>query len=275
MDRKYVFLDIDGTLVGPNGVIPDSAKDAIGKARAKGHKVFLCSGRARCEMHEDIMCIPFDGIVGSAGAYVELDEEVIYHRPMTEAMNKRLLEYFQSRDMVVLLETNEDLLANDIGLQYIQQHIEDCIAKDEPYDKPLFDLISPFPDESEPYKLAINKLLYVTTEYEPEQIKADLQEEFTVVDSAIRLPGRSGELSEPGMNKGNGMRIIMERFGVRKQDTIGIGDGENDIEMLQIAGAGIAMGNANPKLKEVADYVTADVDQDGLYQAFLQYGLID
>ena len=275
MDRKYVFLDIDGTLVGPNGVIPDSAKDAIGKARERGHKVFLCSGRARCEMHEGIMCIPFDGIVGSAGAYVELDEEVIYHRPMTEAMNKRLLEYFQSRNMVVLLETNDDLLANDIGLQYIQQHIEDCIAKNELYDKALFDLISPFPEESEPYKLAVNKLLYVTTEYEPEQIKADLQEEFTVVDSAIRLPGQSGELSEPGMNKGNGMRIIMERFGVRKQDTIGIGDGENDIEMLQMAGIGIAMGNANPKLKEIADYVTADVEKDGLYQAFLQYGLID
>lgn len=275
MDRKYVFLDIDGTLVGPNGVIPDSAKDAIGKARAKGHKVFLCSGRARCEMHEDIMCLPFDGIVGSAGAYVELDEEVIYHRPMTEAMNQRLLEYFQSRNMAVLLETNEDLLANDIGLAYIHQHIEACKEKNEPYDKALFDLIIPFSEVSEPHKLAINKLLYVTTEYEPEQIKADLQEEFTVVDSAIRLPGRSGELSEPGMNKGNGMRIIMERFGVRKQDTIGIGDGENDIEMLQMAGTGIAMGNANPKLKEIADYVTTDVDKDGLYQAFLQYGLID
>lgn len=273
MNTKYVFLDIDGTLVAADGVIPDSAREAIGKARAAGHKVFICSGRSRCEMHEDIMSVSFDGIVGSAGAYVELEGKMIYHRPMTEAMNRRLLDYFLGKNMAVLLETNDDLLVNDIGLEYIRRHIEECNARGEPYDKALFDLASPLSAVKEPYKLPVNKLLYVTKEHEPEQIKQDLQAEFTVVDSAIRLPGRSGELSESGMDKGNGIRILISHFGADRKDTIGIGDGENDIQMLRETGFGVAMGNGNPKLKEIADYVTTDVDKDGLYNAFLHCGL--
>ena len=59
-------------------------------------------------MHADILSVPMDGIVGSAGAYVELDGKMIYHRPMTEEMNRQLLEYFESRGIAILLETNTD-----------------------------------------------------------------------------------------------------------------------------------------------------------------------
>lgn len=274
METKYIFLDIDGTLVGRDALIPDSAREAIARVRANGHKVFICSGRSRCEMHEDILSVPLDGIVGSAGAYVELDEQMIYHRPMTEAMNQRLLDYFESREIAILLETNEDLLVNDIGLDYINQHIEYCKSRNEPYDKALFDLAKPLSEVPEPAKLAVNKLLYVTTKYNPEDIRRDLQDEFTVVDSAIALPGNSGELSELGMHKGNGINIVAKYFSADLKDTIGIGDGENDIEMLRSAGIAIAMGNANPILKDIADFVTTDVNEDGIKNAFLHYGLM-
>ena len=82
MNTKYVFLDIDGTLVDGNGVVPESAFEAIVRAREHGHKIFICSGRSRCEMHDNIMSVPLDGIVGSAGAYVELDGKMVFHRPM-------------------------------------------------------------------------------------------------------------------------------------------------------------------------------------------------
>lgn len=274
MDTKYIFLDIDGTLVGRDAVIPNSAKEAINQARANGHKVFICSGRSRCEMHEDILSVPLDGIVGSAGAYVELEGRMIYHRPMTEKMNARLLDYFESKKMAVFLETNEDLLVNDIGFTYINQYIAYCKSRNEPYDKALFDMAKRLSEISEPAKLPVNKMLYVTMEYDPEDIRRDLQDEFTVVDSAIALPGNSGELSELGMHKGNGINIVAKYFRADLKDTIGIGDGENDMEMLRSAGVAIAMGNANPILKDIADFVTTDVDEDGIKNAFLHYGLI-
>lgn len=274
MDTKYIFLDIDGTLVGRDAVIPDSAREAIKQARNNGHKVFICSGRSRCEMHDDILSVPLDGIVGSAGAYVELEGKMIYHRPMTEKMNARLLDYFESRGIAIFLETNDELRINDIARDYIDEHIANCKAKDEPYDKALFDLAKPLSEVAEPVKLPVNKLLYVTMEYDPEDIKRDLQDEFTVVDSAIALPGNSGELSELGMHKGNGIKMVARYFNADLKDTIGIGDGENDMGMLEAAGIGIAMGNANPILKEVADYVTTDIAEDGIWNAFQHYGLI-
>lgn len=274
MEVKYIFLDIDGTLVAADGVIPESTKRAIRQARSKGHKVFICTGRSRCEIHENITCVEMDGIVGSAGAYLEIGGEIIYHRPMTETMLKRLLEYFEKKQMAILLETNDELLVNDIGLAYIEEHITFCKQQGKLYDKLLFDLAQPLAACEEPEKLAVNKLLYVTTKYEPEEIRGDLQQEFTVVDSAIQLPGKSGEISESGMNKGNGIRRILEYYGASLADAIGIGDGENDIEMLRTTGISIAMGNANPKLKEFADYVTTAVDKDGIWNAFQRYGLV-
>lgn len=274
MNTKYVFLDIDGTLVDKGGMIPDSARKAIMIARANGHKIFVCSGRSRCEMHDYILEVGVDGIVGSAGAYVELDGKMIYHRPMTESMNQRLLDYFESREMCIFIETNDDLIVNDIGLAYVENYIRECVAKNEPYDKAFFDLSVPLSKIMEPAKLSINKLLYVTTKYNPEDIKRDLQDEFTVVDSAIALPGNSGELSEPGMHKGRGIDIVVKYFNADVKDTIGIGDGENDMEMLRSAGTAIAMGNGKPMLKEIADYVTTDIDKDGIWNAFEHYGLI-
>lgn len=268
MNQKFIFLDIDGTLVDKGGVIPESATKAITKAREQGHKVFVCTGRSRCEIHDYILKAGIDGIVGSAGAYVELDSKVIYHRPMTEAMNKRLLDYFESRNMSIFLETNDELLVNDIGLAYVAEHIRNCKKNNQPYDKAFFDLSAPLSEKEHPETLPVNKLLYVTTEYDPEDVKRDLKAEFTVVDSAIALPGNSGELSELGMHKGKGIDVVIQYFNADIKDTIGIGDGENDIEMLKSAGVAIAMGNANPKLKTVADFVTTNIDEDGLWNAF-------
>lgn len=274
MKTKYVFLDIDGTLVDWNGIIPESAADAIIKARENGHKILICSGRSKCEMHENIMSVPMDGIIGSAGAYVEVDGKVIFYRPMTPEMNMKLKEYFAPKKMTILLETNDNIWANDIGLEYIDEYIKWCTNNNVPYDKALFDLVHPLSMVENPEEIEVNKLLFVSNDYTLEQVKSEMSEEFTVVDSGIRLPGNSGELSEPGMNKGKGIECIMKHFGAALEDTIGIGDGENDVEMLKACGIGIAMGNANPSLKKIADYVTTDVNSDGLKNAFIHYGLI-
>lgn len=273
MKAKYIFLDIDGTLVGRNATIPESARQAVCAARRNGHKVFICSGRSRCEMHDDLLNIEVDGIVGSAGAYVEVDGEMIYHRPMTREMNAKLFDYFERHEMAVMVETNDELFLNKKARRWTKWYTIYAKITRKPYDKGLFDLAQPLEAIEEPAKLPINKILYIMSPYSIEKIRNDLSD-YTIVDCAIKLNGSSGEISELGMNKGNGIRIIAEKFGIDMEDTIGVGDGENDIEMLKLAGISIAMGNANDTLKEIADYVTTDVDNDGMYHAFKHYGLI-
>lgn len=67
MKTNLIFLDIDGTLCGPGGVVPPSAIDACQKARQNGHLIFLCTGRSKVEISDEIMGIGFDGVIGAAG----------------------------------------------------------------------------------------------------------------------------------------------------------------------------------------------------------------
>ena len=78
--------------------------------------------------------------------------------------------------------------------------------------------------------------------------------------------------------KGGGKRTAilryLELYGIKAEETIAFGDGENDMGMLGLAGIGVAMGNAEEKVKKIADYVTDDIDEDGLANALRQYDLI-
>ena len=82
---RTVFLDVDGTLVTYENVLPDSAVWAIREARRAGHRVYACTGRSRAEMPEAIWAIGLDGMIGGNGAYVEDDGEVLLHQHLSAA----------------------------------------------------------------------------------------------------------------------------------------------------------------------------------------------
>ena len=71
------------------------------------------------------------------------------------------------------------------------------------------------------------------------------------------------------------MQHVLDYYGVSKEDTFGFGDGTNDIEMIKFAGVGVAMGNADDSLKEIADYITESVDEDGIWKALTALKVID
>lgn len=81
---KIIFLDVDGTLVDYEGRIPQSAVDAIRQARGNGHRVYICTGRSKAEVYDDIWNIGIDGMIGGNGSYVEDNGEVIMHRHITK-----------------------------------------------------------------------------------------------------------------------------------------------------------------------------------------------
>ena len=91
MRKKVIFLDIDGTLTEPGcNEPPASAVEAIQKARANGHYVFLCSGRSYA-MLEQLLKYGFDGVIASAGGDIRIGERVIYDCPMEMELAKEAL----------------------------------------------------------------------------------------------------------------------------------------------------------------------------------------
>ena len=109
MGRKAVFLDVDGTYVNDRGVVPESARRAVVAARANGHQVFLCTGRAVAELWDHIVEAGFDGLIASAGGYVELDGQVLLHRSISEDGVRHVVEFFDTHGVEYYLEANSGL----------------------------------------------------------------------------------------------------------------------------------------------------------------------
>jgi hypothetical protein len=98
---------------------------------------------------------------------------------------------------------------------------------------------------------------------------------FEVTATSFEKPDETcGEVTMTGVNKASGMRILGDYLHCPREDMIAFGDGPNDIDMLEYAGTGIAMGNAGENVKAVADMVTDRIDEDGIYNALKKMGII-
>ena len=107
------------------------------------------------------------------------------------------------------------------------------------------------------------------------KVHADLEPYFDTV--AISLEGMgeyAGEIGINGINKATGMERYLNAVGIVREDSIAVGDGPNDLQMMEYAGIGIAMGNAREEVKERADMVTSSINNDGIYRAFETLGLL-
>ena len=128
----------------------------------------------------------------------------------------------------------------------------------------------------EPWKNERNeKILYYGAPFTVEKVHADLAPYFDAV--AISLDGMdeyAGEIGIGGINKATGMERYLKHVGIAREDSIAVGDGPNDLQMMEYAGIGVAMGNAREDVKARADMVTGHIDEDGLYSAFEKLGLL-
>jgi Cof subfamily protein (haloacid dehalogenase superfamily) len=287
--QRLVFLDIDGTLLDKNKTIPPSALSACRLARMKQHKLFICSGRPRSIISDAVLSIGFDGIICSGGAHIEIGNtagatpflgEVIFDAVMPEAAVKRVTSYFNGRKSGLFLEKNYETLTNKHMLSYLEDKktnfsgtpnadIYDFLIKRASKNK----LIE---DSGEFYYTGVNKIVFAESEGLP---FSDIQEEFSreceIFRGSIPYLGKeSGEMSPKGIHKGSGLITIAEYYGAGIESTIAIGDSDNDTPMIQRAGIGIAMGNADPELKEIADDITTSIQENGIFNAFQKYGLI-
>ena len=111
MNKKIVFLDVDGTLCNDEGLVPNSARDAVRAARKNGHYVFLCTGRSQAELYDFIMEVGFDGVIGAGGGFVTIGDETLYHKRVSNDDVKDLVDYFEANDVDFYLESNGGLYA--------------------------------------------------------------------------------------------------------------------------------------------------------------------
>lgn len=271
--KKLIFIDIDGTLCDRNGVVPESAIIAIQKARQNGHQVFLCTGRSKGEIYEKIFDIGFDGLIGGAGAYVECDNKVLFHKCLDDNIVKNLVNYFDEHKIAFVLEANKGVYMQVEHIEILKSIFKASNVENNDQSDEFMGILKPIGTALE--AKSVNKILFFNSSKSIAELQQELKENLLILPNSIGGFGDvSGEISDININKATGIQIVLEHFGKTKEAVIAIGDGPNDIEMLEFAGVGIAMGNSTEHLKSHADEVTDVLSENGLYNSFKKHELI-
>lgn len=275
--NTIIFIDVDGTLVNYENQIPASAIEAIRQARANGHLVFICTGRSRAEVYPEIWDIGLDGMIGGNGSYVEYHNEVIMHQNISYENCVKIVDWLHTKGLEFYLESNSGLY----GSEEFETKAEPVIReyskrKGREYSK--LTVKDVFPDMifgGELYRNDLNKVSYILNSY---QDYIDTRNQFKDLQNGTW--GGAGETALFGdigvrdITKAHAIDVLLKHIGATKEQTIAFGDAKIDIPMLEYCSYGVAMGNGGDEIKKVADYVTDEVDADGLKNAFIKLELI-
>ena len=270
---KLIFLDIDGTLTraGEN-VPPDSAIYAIKMSQAKGNKVFLCTGR-NLDMLKPLLKYGFDGVVGSSGGYVAVGDEVLFDCPMTDEQRDTALEVLHKNGVFCTIEAKGGSWGDDNMDEFLKDQPEGN-SEIERWRKALSENLGIRSmkeyDGSPIYKV----IMMCTDEKQLDEAKRLLSDDFTFVIQEVKAHSCiNGELVNKKFDKGRGVKLVRDYYGLTDEDTYGFGDSMNDLEMIQTVGTSVCMDNGAEALKKLADIVCPSVDEDGLAKAFSQLNL--
>ncbi len=275
MNKKLLFLDIDGTLTSPgSNVPPDSALQAIRLAREAGHKVFLCSGR-NYDMLSPLLksydC--FDGAVASSGGYVFYGDKVIYDCPMTAEQTETALRLFKEAGVLRTVEAKDGSYCDEGMGAFLQECSggnSELLRWREALEKDLG--IRPM---SEYDGRPIYKVVFMCKEASQlaPAIEALEKDFYFLVQDMMGANCLNGELVNRKFDKGLGIRRVCEALGYSLEDTVGFGDSMNDLEMIETVGMSVCMANGSPQLQKKSKMVCPAVEEDGLAKAFHDLGL--
>ena len=275
---KIVFLDVDGTLVDYEGNLPDSAVAAIREARKNGHKVYISTGRSRAEVYSNIWDIGLDGMIGGNGSYVESDGQVIMHQLITPEQSRRIVDWLHGRGLEFYLESNNGLFASEnfeTRGESVMQLYSARKGKDNANKITVREVFPEMIFDGELYRDDLNKVSFILESY---QDYLDAKEAFP--DLQAGTWGGAGEtalfgdLGVKGITKAHAIDVLLQHLQADKKDTIAIGDAKIDIPMLEYCYCGIAMGNGSDEIKAMADFITDDVKENGIWNAFRRAGLL-
>lgn len=271
MDKQHktIFLDIDGTLVGDKGTVPNSAKAAILKVKANGHKVILCTGRTLDEIYPPILEIGFDGIIACGGNYVVANDKVLYERYFSLEDLKHIYDYFENNGINFYAEAISGIYASPNCDQQLYELASEIAKVQGEHFMEHFNVFRNVMKQNQNLlRSDVTKISFLGSNHSIEDLKEEYKDRFEIFDLVVPMFGaNSGEISIKGTDKTVGMEIMINHFDLIEENSIAIGDGNNDITMLKKAAIGVAMGNATEKLKAIADMISDDVNNDGLANA--------
>ncbi len=259
---KLVATDIDGTIFIPEKEFTTGVKKCINDLCNRGVKVVLVTGRMNAAASKIARDLGLDTpIVSYQGGLVVENGKTLYERYLTEDQTERILKWANEVNIHINLY-NDDILYSENDCYEVQRYCNNLHTERT---------IKPF---SEIKKDKINKLLAIDYS-NPDRItryEKELQNIFTDLYIVKSTPYFL-EFSNPEASKKCAVEFLQNYWGLNKEEILTIGDQNNDIALLQAGGVKVAMGNATDELKEIADYITESVYDDGFVRAMEMFCL--
>ncbi len=269
---RAVFVDIDGTLCDSRQRIPESALEALAQVREGGHRLFACTGRSAPEVYPRFWDVGFEGLVGGAGGYAAVGNEVLLDERMPREHVDVLTALWEDLDAFFIWQGPDQMGPSEGYLDFFVpragKHPEDWIEYAQS--------ISPFIVDIDGG--AFTKV----TAYVPpdkaslERVSAALPEGYRAIIGSVGAAGYVPfEIIPDHLSKAVGMQAVCEHIGIPMSRSVAIGDSNNDVEAVARAAVGISIGGVCDDLVAVADIVAPAVGQGGLAWALAAAGLID
>lgn len=257
-----IFFDIDGTLVGEDGrSMPDSAKTAIQRARAAGHICMINTGRTLKLVGKDITeQTEFDGLALGCGTMVVYRGKTLLHETFTPEAAARIIEGLHRYEIDACLEGSEnnyrdreDRIFTEVYRRFINRFgsLEYGSFEESPGHFDKFYAYVDKPDKMDRFRSEFEGLL-----------------------DFVDRKGGFFEIMPKGYSKASAVDFVAKVLNIPIEETVAIGDSSNDIPMIERTHIGIAMGNATEDIKNIADYVTTDIHENGIENALLWLGAI-
>ena len=252
---RAVFLDIDGTLLSHRtNCVPESTWRAMRMLKEKGAMTVLCTGRHTSELEElKLLDFPYDAYVLLNGQFC-LDDKmnVIASFPFEADAKKALLEVFHEKKIPLVLIEKERMY-----ISFVNDYVVEAQAAVHTNVPPVEEYLG------DDFYMCVGYFNGDRTIYNIPGLK--VTEWYSGAQDII----------PENASKAKGMQVLLEHYGISRDEIIAFGDGDNDVEMLAFAGIGVAMGNGTAAVKKAADYITDDIDEGGIYNALVHFGVIE
>ncbi|CAN7060582.1 hypothetical protein BRARA_D01569 [Brassica rapa] len=270
---SYIFCDMDGTLLNSKSQISEANARALKEATLRGLKVVIATGKSRPGAMRILKMADLagrDGIVSESSPGVFVQGLLVYGRQGKEVYRGNL-------DRDVCRETC--LYSLEHGIPLIAFSQDRCLTL---FDHPLVDSLHTTYNEPKAEIISsvdqliaeadIQKVIFMdTTEGVSSVIRPYWSEATGDRASVVQAQSDMLEIVPPGTSKGNGVKMLLSHLGVSPNEIMAIGDGENDMEMLELASLGVVMSNGAEKTKAVADVIGMSNDEDGVADAIYRY----
>lgn len=265
MKYKMIVLDLDDTLLQDDGTISPRNKQALMAAQEAGVKVVLASGRPTYAMRalaEELELERFGSYILSFNGAKIINwktQEEPFSSTLTPQMAHDLYQMSIEEGVSALTYVGDEIITASAN-EYTAIEAEITGMK-----------VVQVPSFVEAVQVPVVKVLMVADPEKLVQVEEKLKVKMAGQLNVMRSKPFFLEFTEDGVNKGTSLNHLIQQLGIERSEVIAMGDGYNDVAMIEFAGLGVAMGNAPEEIKQLADYVTDTNMNDGVAQVVEEF----